>query len=552
MVILGVKFLVWCSLIVLFVGSVFGVSFTFSEIGVTVTISDYEGVLKCGCDYLISVSGPSGYGCGSIRFGMPHGNAYFLLPAPGLAVGGSGYYTLNYGRDGGVCEVRSISTVSAEYYSGGAYSRVVDLNGSVTVVSDSCTGYADPPGPPVYVDCSVVGDGSVMVVGEVEVATPDYPRSYTVEMGDSICFVAIPGNGYVFNAYSVDGGDWIFEDNDFCLNVLDDMDVEFRFVDALSFDDDDCTQRSEWWGTYEATSTDSPFSVWKVKGQTVATIGESGFVYDAGVYTMFGSWQDHLNSGEGGVYIFSPSWSERFWVYKEGKHIGHVNEDNEIVLGATSDVILGDFVEDEDWWGGSEPSYGFSGWNGLVEGPVYAIDEVTTGFFFIDEWGKRVLAVKDRFWSGEWDYPGFDPASPTTYPPEPFWKADPPEYSDDEDANWLTDTLKGFFEKYFKPSSEITELMADELRNKAASKFPFCLFWVPGKLAGDWDDVTVAPLDLSMFFPDGSGDDLKVDFYNNENMDEVAEFTRSASRFMIWILFVAYLREIITPLMVID
>ena len=548
MVILGTKFLVWCALSVLFVGCLFGVSFTFSDVGVTVTISDYEGVLKCGSEYLISVSGPSGYKAGSIYIQMANGNAYFDIPSPGIPVGGSGYYTLTYGIDGGVCEVRTVSVVNARFYSPtGSSSRSVSLNGSVTVVSDSCTGYDDPPGPPCYLSVSVFGEGSVMVVGEFEVATEKMPRVYEVSGGDEICFQCIPGIGNVFNSYSVDGGEWVISDGSFCLTVNDDMTVVFRFVDELSFDEDDNKRASEWWGTYERSSSSTVWEDWSIVGVNWAHFDEDGdMVYMDS--TLIGSWQDHLAGGNGEVYLFTPSWFERFWVYRNGKHFGYVNESNQVVIGDNEGTVMGSFVESCDWWGGEEPGYGFSGFGGLVSGPLIANNEAKTTFWFEDEWGKRVFEVEDRFWTGFWDYPGYDPASPTTYPPEPFWKADPPEPPGEEDNSWLADLLKDFFEKYFVYDRELLKWLAEDLRDKAARKFPFCLFWIPEKLPSSSEDVSVPLLDLSMFV----GKDFKVDFYNNEYVDELAETTRNISRYIIWLLFIFHLRDIITPVMVID
>jgi hypothetical protein len=108
--------------------------------------------------------------------------------------------------------------------------------------------------------------------------------------------------------------------------------------------------------------------------------------------------------------------------------------------------------------------------------------------------------------------------------------------------------LKDFFEKYFVYDPELLKWLAEDLRDKAARKFPFCLFWIPEKLPSSSEDVSVPLLDLSMFV----GKDFKVDFYNNEYVDELAETTRNISRYIIWLLFIFHLRDIITPVMVID
>lgn len=524
MAVLGTKFLVWCSLVL--VCSV--------AMGVMPTVWVCEDVAMSGGIY-------PGY----MRLWVSHVNwvrlsvscdGRWIETYPGWYIFSNGNYYLDFPDLGP-------GTGSIACHVDGSWETVAS---GITWTDDSCFG--SPKFGPWSVTVNVVGGGSVVCMDSPLVATPGQSRIYeNIEDGASICFQAIPGTGYVFNGYSVDGGEWVISDDSFCLTVNDDMTVVFRFVDELSFDEDDNKRASEWWGTYERSSSSTTWEDWSIQGVNWAHFDEDGdLVYMDS--TLIGSWQEHLAGGNGEVYLFTPSWSERFWVYRNGKHFGYVNESNQVVIGDNLGTVMGSFVESSDWWGGEEPGYGFSGFGGLVSGPVIANNEAKTTFWFEDEWGKRVFEVEDRFWTGFWDYPGYDPASPTTYPPEPFWKADPPDPPGEEDDSWLADLLKDFFEKYFVYDPDWLKGLAEDLRDKAARKFPFCLFWIPEKLPSSSEDVSVPLLDLSMFV----GKDFKVDFYNNEYMDELAETTRNLSRYIIWLLFIFHLRDIIMPVMVID
>lgn len=534
MVILGNKFLVWCSLVLS--GLCFAAAPTVSGLPVTVKGGEsYNVTVSVPEDHLsrLPASGINWYKSSDYSFGAR------CVFEPAITSVGVHNVVATFLTIPNSWQAPQTNSIIFTYDGGSNY----PLTGISTYYFE-----AGEYSPSYNVSVSVSGGGSVMVVGDVRVATPDVPRIYEgFGSGDEICFQVIPKIGSVFNAYSVDGGDWVICDGSFCLSVTKSMSVVFRFVDELSFDDDENRRASEWWGTYERSSSSTTWEDWSIVGVDWAHFDEDGdmvYMYS----TLIGSWQEHLAGGKGEVYLFTPSWSERFWVYRNGKHFGYVNESNQVVIGNNEGTVMGSFVESSDWWGGEEPGYGFSGFGGLVSGPVIANNEAKTTFWFEDEWGKRVFEVEDRFWTGFWDYPGYDPASPTTYPPEPFWKADPPEPPGEEDNSWLADLLKDFFEKYFVYDPQLLKWLAEDLRYKAARKFPFCLFWIPEKLPSSSEDVSVPLLDLSMFV----GKDFKVDFYNNEYMDKLAETTRNLSRYIIWLLFIFHLRDIITPVMVID
>lgn len=406
-------------------------------------------------------------------------------------------------------------------------------------VAGSCSGRPEPPVNYYSLGVAVpTGGGSIVNVNEEETVTSDI---WEYESGTDVDLAALPSLGWSFHSWLIDGSATSTSET-LRLTMDDDHVVEARFTDNLNPVDPDNPsreiKRSELWGSYEKDSDDDYWKEWTLKGSNIADIIETGGEY--GVY-----YGDHLvgyMEEDETVHILMPLHDERYWISKGGQAIGYIDG---------SSIYLGN------------RHFGHLAGNINVDGTGTFLGQAAEISFsnkkygtlkFFDEYGEVMINITDRFWEGYWipDDPLYDPEDPETYPDEPEWKNIPDEPDEpgifDEIFQDIKRFIAGFIREYFLPSQDLLEFHASELKRKASNKFPFNLFWIPEKLQGEYEDVDIPLLDLSMF----GVDDFKVDWFNNEYMEQVAEWIRNFSRYLLWFMFILWLRDNITPTLVID
>ena len=382
------------------------------------------------------------------------------------------------------------------------------------------------------------GGGSIVNVNEGETVTSDI---WEYESGTDVDLAALPSLGWSFHSWLIDGSATSTSET-LRLTMDDDHVVEARFTDDLNPVDPDNPsreiKRSELWGSYEKDSDDDYWKEWTLKGSNIADIIETGGEY--GVY-----YGDHLvgyMEEDETVHILMPLHDERYWISKGGQAIGYI-DGSSIYLGNRHFGHLA----------GSINVDGTGTFLGQAAEISFSNKKYGTLKFF-DEYGEVMINITDRFWEGYWipDDPLYDPEDPETYPDEPEWKNIPDEPDEpgifDEIFQDIKRFIAGFIREYFLPSQDLLEFHASELKRKASNKFPFNLFWIPEKLQGEYEDVDIPLLDLSMF----GVDDFKVDWFNNEYMEQAAKWMRNFSRYLLWFMFILWLRDNITPTLVID
>lgn len=407
-------------------------------------------------------------------------------------------------------------------------------------VAGSCSGGPEPPVNYYSLGVAVPTDGgSIVNVNEGEAVTYEV---WEYEDGTDVDLSVIPNLGWSFHSWLIDGSATSTSDT-LRVTMDDNHVVEARFTDNLDPVDpdnpDDDIKRSEWWGTYEKTYDDVKWKEWTLNDTKIADFITSG--EETGVYyddDLVGYMIDNES-----VHILMPLIDERYWIYGNGQAIGYIDEDDYICLGnRTFSHIAGHInVDGSATFLGQAAEVSFGS-------KIYGVIR------FYDEYGEVVLNIRDRFWEGYWipDDPMYDPEDPGTYPDEPEWKDIPEEPEQpgifDEIFEDIKRFIVGFLREYFMPDQDLLEFHANELKRKASDKFPFSLFWIPEKLQGEYEDVDIPLLDLSMF----GVDDFKVDWFNNEYMDQAAEWMKNFSRYLLWFMFILWLRDNITPVLVID
>jgi len=542
-VILGIKHLVWFALVLL--GSM-AFCFSVSGQGVTVYITPHENNLKAGQYYLISVSAPDGWIVSNVRINT---SAYTFdfgdnVTPPGfnLMNGQSAYVQLlPTWPSGGPWNISNCTIVINKGSGFDQWSATGDYSGIKVYGYDS--GIPDPPGPSYSLGVSVpTGEGEILNVNEgVSVQS----EVWEYEEGTVVNLVAVPALGWSFHSWNLDNGNIVF-DNPISLTMNETRTAEARFVDQLNPEDPDdpgkSIKRSEWWGTYEKDAEAEDWERWKLWNDEIAYIERSGsdvMVYRSGHHLI-----GYMLGNE--ISLWDVSYDERYYLRK---YIGDGWQDFGYIDG--NDIIIGN--RSFSWDVGT--LYNDKTGSFLGQACTVSFGNLQMGkISFYDEYGLVEFLIIDRFWTGHWtpDDPFFDPEDPETYPEEPGWKdvevppKEPGIFDDlfEELQRWLVDFIK----KYFFPSESMMKFHANDLKAKASERFPFSLFWIPERLVGEAEEATVGLLDLSMFGVEG----FKIDFYNNENMVTLAAWMRNMSRYLLWLMFILWLRDNITPTLVID
>lgn len=547
MAILGNKFLVWLVVLITISTVVIAtdpdplIEIRLYSNGEVVQVWCYDGGLKYGGRYRVKISGnqPT-FEVSRVEFGNSdwYKGAFIFDPPVSIGTGFDGYVEFQRisGDDGTWCWPLGYWRVVATY----SMSSNTDFWGVQIAGSGStCMDYPVIPPEKYSLGLSVpTGGGSILNVNEGREIISEILE---YEEGTQVDLAAIPDLGWSFHSWLIDGSATSTYET-IRITMDDDHVVEARFTDNLNPVDPDNPsheiKRSELWGSYEKDSDDDYWKEWTLKGSNIADIIESGGVY--GVY-----YGDHLvgyMEEDETVHILMPFIDERFWISKGGQCIGYIDGSSIYIGNRTFGHLVGSINVD-----------GSGTFLGQAAEITFSNKKYGTIKFY-DEYGEVMINISDRFWEGYWipDDPLYDPEDPETYPDEPEWKNIPDEPDEpgifDEIFQDIKRFIAGFIREYFFPSQDLLEFHASELKRKASDKFPFNLFWIPEKLQGEYEDVDIPLLDLSMF----GVDDFKVDWFNNEYMEQAAEWMRNFSRYILWFMFILWLRDNITPTLVID